>query len=94
MTVYSKNVDPRFGEQTYRLTNINRSDPPMTLFAPRADYQIVEDGRFPAKPGFVHALPKVPPAVQKPPPPPKPAVERETLDDASRMPATNEPSQR
>ena len=74
MTVYSKNVDPRFGEQTYRLTNINRSDPPMTLFAPPADYQIVEDGRFPAKPA-VHALPKVPPVGQKPPPPPKPAVE-------------------
>lgn len=33
MIVYSKHSDPRSGEQTYRLTNINRSEPDPSLFA-------------------------------------------------------------
>jgi len=40
MVVYSKNTDPRFGEQTYRLTNINRSEPDPSLFQPPAGYKI------------------------------------------------------
>lgn len=32
MIVYSKHSDPRSGEQTYRLTNINRSEPDPSLF--------------------------------------------------------------
>jgi hypothetical protein len=33
MIVYSKRSDPRSGEQTYRLTNINRSEPDPALFS-------------------------------------------------------------
>lgn len=40
MVVYSKNTDPRFGEQTYRLTNINRTEPDPSLFQPPAGYKI------------------------------------------------------
>lgn len=32
LIVYSRHTDPRFGEQTYRLTNINRSEPDRSLF--------------------------------------------------------------
>lgn len=41
MTVYSKNSDPRFGEQIYRLTNINRSEPDPSLFAVPAGYKTI-----------------------------------------------------
>ncbi|MBK9528009.1 MAG: hypothetical protein IPO41_06735 [Acidobacteria bacterium] len=33
LVVYSKNTDPRFGEQTYKLTNIVRAEPDPSLFA-------------------------------------------------------------
>ena len=46
MIVYSRQSDPRFGEQTYRLTNINRSEPDRALFAPPADYKIVAEQKF------------------------------------------------
>ena len=42
--VMSKQSDPRFGENTYRLTNINRSEPPHTLFEVPADYTTQEAG--------------------------------------------------
>lgn len=42
--VMSKQSDPRFGENTYRLTNINRSEPPHTLFEVPADYTVQEAG--------------------------------------------------
>jgi hypothetical protein len=41
MIVYSKHSDPRFGEQTYRLTNINRSEPDPSLFQPPPGYKVV-----------------------------------------------------
>jgi hypothetical protein len=40
--VYSKRSDPRIGEQTFRLTNINRAEPDPTLFTVPADYKIVD----------------------------------------------------
>jgi hypothetical protein len=40
MIVYSKHSDPRYGEQTYRLTNINRSEPDPSLFEVPAGYKI------------------------------------------------------
>ncbi len=43
LIVYSLRSDPRFGEQTYRLTNISRSEPDRSLFTPPADYKIVSD---------------------------------------------------
>jgi hypothetical protein len=46
LIVYSLRSDPRFGEQTYRLTNINRSEPDRSLFVPPADYKIVTDSAF------------------------------------------------
>lgn len=53
MIVYSRHSDPRFGEQTYRLVNINRSEPDRSLFSPPADYKIV------AEPKFTFAAPTV-----------------------------------
>ena len=41
MIVYSKHSDPRFGEQTYRLTNINRSEPDPSLFEVPSGYKII-----------------------------------------------------
>ena len=46
LIVYSLRSDPRFGEQTYRLTNINRSEPDRSLFIPSADYKIVSEQTF------------------------------------------------
>ena len=42
MLVYSRNSDPRTGVVEYRLTNINRSEPPPDLFVVPADYTINE----------------------------------------------------
>jgi len=44
IVVYSKSSDPRFGEQTYRLTNINRSEPDPSLFQPPPGYKKVSGG--------------------------------------------------
>jgi hypothetical protein len=46
MIVYSKHSDPRFGEQTYRLTNINRSEPDPSLFQVPNSYRIVNEPSF------------------------------------------------
>lgn len=43
MVVYSRHYDPRFGEQIYRLVNINRSEPDPSLFVPPADYNVVSE---------------------------------------------------
>ena len=40
--VLSKNSDPRMGETTYRLTNIDRSEPDPSLFQVPADYTVDE----------------------------------------------------
>jgi len=42
--VMSKHSDPRSGDTTYRLTNINRSEPDASLFTVPADYTIQEGG--------------------------------------------------
>lgn len=60
MTVFSKRSDPRTGEQTYRLTNINRSDPPIMMFAPPAEYTVIDTSK--PKP---LAIPKVSTTVKK-----------------------------
>ena len=46
MIVYSKHSDPRFGEQTYRLTNINRSEPDPSLFQVPNSYRIEKEPTF------------------------------------------------
>lgn len=45
MVVYSKNTDPRFGEQTYRIANVVRSEPDPALFAVPTGYKRVSDDR-------------------------------------------------
>lgn len=45
LVVYSRNTDPRFGEQTYRLTNIIRAEPDPSLFSVPSGYKKVsQDG--------------------------------------------------
>ena len=46
LIVYSKHSDPRFGEQTYRLTNISRNEPDRSLFTLPAEYKIVTEPTF------------------------------------------------
>jgi hypothetical protein len=50
LVVASRHFDPRFGEQTYRLTNINRSEPDPSLFEVPSDYRILNQPRTPAAP--------------------------------------------
>ena len=42
--VVSRRSDPRFGETTYRLTNIVRAEPPPDLFEPPPEFTVVEPG--------------------------------------------------
>ena len=44
MEVKSVRNDPRMGQTTHTLTNINRNEPDPSLFAPPADYQVEEGG--------------------------------------------------
>lgn len=44
-TVMSRRTDPRTGETTFRLTNINRSEPAGSLFEVPGDYKIIEAGK-------------------------------------------------
>lgn len=41
LVVLSKHSDPRFGEQTYRLTNITRSEPDPSLFSMPSGYKLL-----------------------------------------------------
>jgi hypothetical protein len=43
MPVLNTNSDPRQGENTMKLTNINLSEPPSTLFAPPSDYTVIDE---------------------------------------------------
>ncbi|MGH9834366.1 MAG: hypothetical protein ACREBD_18480 [Blastocatellia bacterium] len=43
ITVMTKHRDPRSGENTYRLSNINRSEPDRSLFEVPADYTVREN---------------------------------------------------
>jgi len=38
----SKQADPRMGETTFSLTNINLGEPPANLFQLPADYKVIE----------------------------------------------------
>ena len=49
LVVMSKNSDPRFGEQTYRLTNIVRSEPDPSLFEVPSGYKKVSEKIAPYK---------------------------------------------
>ena len=43
LVVYSKHSDPRMGEQTYRLTNIVRSEPDPSLFTVPHGYRVLSE---------------------------------------------------
>jgi hypothetical protein len=42
--IFTRRSDPRFGETTYRLTDIKRAEPPASLFEVPADYRIETEG--------------------------------------------------
>jgi len=42
MVVMTRRSDPRSGDMVYKLTNINRSEPPHTLFEPPAGFTVTE----------------------------------------------------
>jgi hypothetical protein len=44
--VMTKHSDPRMGDTTYRLTNINRNEPAPSLFQAPADYTAVSENKF------------------------------------------------
>ena len=46
MTVYSKRSDPRTGEETFRMTNIRRGDPPAYLFQAPAETPVVHERKM------------------------------------------------
>ena len=46
VTVMNKRTDPRTGTTTYKLTNVNRSEPSPALFQVPADYTIHELGNI------------------------------------------------
>ena len=71
--VMTKRHDPRSGDTTYRLTNINRRDPERSLFQVPADYTIVD-----------RSAPK-PPKLPKPPKPePKPVPQQTKTETEKR----------
>lgn len=45
--VMTRHTDPRFGESSYRLTNIDRSEPARSLFEVPADYTLKSGGPMP-----------------------------------------------
>jgi len=65
--VKSTRTDPRFGNTTYSVTNIQRTEPAASLFTVPADYT-VETGR-PRREGRLHHAPDVPPPGPSAPPP-------------------------
>ncbi len=61
MVVMSKRSDPRFGETTYTLTNIQRSEPAASLFVVPPDYTVEQGG---------HGRHGMKGSTEAPPPPP------------------------
>jgi len=49
MTVFSKTIDPQFGETVYRVTNLRRTEPDPSLFRVPADFKIQEQRGEPMK---------------------------------------------
>jgi hypothetical protein len=66
MVVMSKRSDPRFGDTTYSLTNVQRQEPAASLFAVPPDYTVTQGG--PGRHGM-HKQ-KFNGATNAPPPPP------------------------
>ncbi len=49
MVVYSKNTDPRSGEQTYKLTNIIKGEPDPSLFSIPTEYRRIPPATSPVR---------------------------------------------
>jgi len=64
VVVMTRSSDPRTGETTYRLTNINRAEPAATLFQVPSDYTVKE-----AAAPFVRSLRRPAPPAPAPAPP-------------------------
>ncbi len=62
MMVMSKRSDPRFGDTSYTLTNVQRSEPDASLFQVPSDYTVIQGG-----PGSHHMR-----HFEQAPPPPSP----------------------
>lgn len=66
LVVFSKHSDPRFGEQTYRLTNIVRSEPDPSLFTVPSGYRVLAEPvnvyKITTKPAQVVGSPRSPQA--------------------------------
>ena len=43
VVILNKSSDPRSGEHTQKLTNINQGEPAAELFAPPSDYSVVDE---------------------------------------------------
>jgi hypothetical protein len=67
MVVMSKHSDPRFGDTTYTVTNIQRQEPPASLFSVPSDYT-VQQGPGPKR-GMRRFRGEPPPDAPAPPPP-------------------------
>jgi len=67
MVVQSKHSDPRFGDTTYSLTNIQRAEPPANLFTVPSDYTVKEGD---PRTGMMHKHRPAPPAPADVPPAP------------------------
>jgi hypothetical protein len=59
MVISSTRSDPRFGTTTFQLTNINRAEPPQSLFMVPQDYTVAPGGMI--KRRFVKPAPSSPP---------------------------------
>lgn len=68
MVVQSKHSDPRFGDTTYSLTNIQRNEPAANLFTVPSDYTVKEGGPHPG-PGMMRRHGPPPPAAPADAPP-------------------------
>jgi hypothetical protein len=60
LTVMSKRSDPRFGETTYTVTNIQRTEPAASLFTVPADYIVQQGGMGRHNLNMKHAPPAAP----------------------------------
>jgi hypothetical protein len=62
MTIMTKHSDPRSGETSFALKNINRSNPPPTLFEVPSDYTVTAGGGRGGRSGgpALQAVPAVP----------------------------------
>jgi hypothetical protein len=69
MLLYSRNSDPRTGVVEYRLTNINRSEPPADLFTIPNEYTLIQPPLPPPAPA-PPALAPIPPGSAPPAPAP------------------------